>query len=283
MSKFKPKFNFTKAIEEGKRDAENNKLSLVLLGSSGDGKSYTQGTWGCKALYLYFSAGERHGPKSASKCAAAVGTDLVPYCLDRVDGQQLSADDTYDHLLEVLSSMEFLKESGFKAISLDGATELEQVIRGTTEFKKTSSPKDFTEGPITLSMFRRVLSKLHTLQYNLGVHFCVTVHLNVVEKGQHGEVASSHPSLWGYQVATGLVKQFDDIMVIGQLESPKTGDLKHRFQPRAVVAKTAKNFNTHSVTKMVNFSPRLTGVDRDKLPPTMDPNLAALITLKEGK
>jgi hypothetical protein len=266
-------FNFEKAITDAKKDLNNNKLALVLLGSSGNGKSYAQGTFGCKTLYLYAS-GESHGPKSA---ASVGGANIVPVCIDRDGEKALTADESYQRLLDILNNVD--KKHGFGAISIDGASEIETIIRNTTQFKQKAKTT-FDEGPVTLSLFRPILMQLKTLQRDQGVHFCMTCGLNVRDVGDTGEIIESTPALHGFQVATGLIQQFDDVMVIGRMQ--KSEKVGYRLQLLAGVTKTTKDFKTQEVRKTVNFSPRLTGVDITALPGTMEADLSKLITMKAG-
>lgn len=268
-------FDFDKAIAEAKQDVSNKCLFLILLGSSGNGKSYAQGTFGVKTLYLY-TQGESHGPKSAS---ALGGENVIPICIDREGNTPLTADESIKRLYAILDDHEALKKSGIKAISLDGASEIEALIRDTTTFKEKTI-KAFSDGPVELSMFREILNRLKTLQRALKIHVCMTCTLNVKTYSEDGTIMESAPSLHGYQVATGLVQQFDDVMVIGRMErKEKVG---YRLQLLAGVSKTTADFNTKEVKKTMNFSPRLTGADILSLGNTLDANLATLIDLKKG-
>ena len=268
-------FNFDKAISDSKKDLVNNKLALILLGASGNGKSYAQGTFGCPTLYLYTS-GESHGPKAANTPG---GNNILPICIDRDGDTQLKPDDAYKRLLDILGAADKIKALGVGAVTVDGATEIEGLIRETTAFKARAKTT-FDEGPATLALFRPVINALKQLQRDIGVHYCMTCILNVKDFGDDGSVLESTPSLHGYQVATGLVQQFDDVMVVGRLQrGEKVG---YRLQLLAGVTKTTKDFKTHEVRKTFNFSPRLTGVDITALGATLDADLGKLAALKAG-
>lgn len=273
-------FDFDKAIKEAKKDLANKKLFLVLLGSSGNGKSYTQGTFGVKTLYLY-TQGENHGPKSAS----SLGRDnIVPVCIDSDAGEDLSADQAIQRLHSILDSSEWIKKQGFGAISVDGISELEFLIRDTSKFKQmttTDSGKHngFAEGPATLFQFREILKKLKRLQRELDIHVCMTCILNVKSYGEDGTITDSTPQSTGYVVATGLVQQFDDVMIIGKMQ--RKGVTRYRLQLLAEASRSTKD-ETGEIKKTFNFSPRLTGVDILALGSTLDANLAELIQIKQN-
>lgn len=276
-------FDFDKAIKEAQQDLDNKKLFLILLGSSGNGKSYAQGTFGCKTLYLY-TQGESHGPKSASALGAS---NIIPVCIDRDGDKELSSDEAIKRLLLILDDVEGLKKAKFGAIALDGASEIETLIRSTAKFKAatiTDSGKHngFAEGPATLAQFREIMNKLKKLQRTLGVHVCMTCILSVKEYGEDGIIQDSTPVLAGYSVATGLIQQFDDVMIIGRMQ--RKDKVGYRLQLVAGASKVTTDFVTKEVKKTFNFSPRITGIDILALGATLDADLKGLAELKaKGK
>lgn len=268
-------FDFEQAIKDAQSDLVNKSLFLILLGQQGGGKSYAQGTYGGKTLYIY-AQGESHGPRNAKTLG---GTNIMPSCIDRVDGVTLSPDESLKRLHDMLDDIEGIKKMGIKAIALDGATEIEAIIRETKSFKEKTL-KPFTDGPVELAAFREILNKLKKLQRELNVHVCVTCILEVKEVGEDGEILDSTPKLHGYQVAAGLVQQFDDVLVVGRMTK---GEKKaHRFQLLAGVSKTSTDFATKVIKKTVNFTPRITGVDILSLGATLDADLGKLAELKAG-
>jgi hypothetical protein len=271
-------FDLASAIAEGNADLKNNHLGLVILGSSGAGKSRMLGTFGVKTLYLYTS-GESHGPVSA----ASGGSEIVPICLDRAGDKELTADQAYDRLLAVLGDDAGLKKLGIKAVAIDGASEIENIILGTTKWEQAvqigyKGVKAYA-GPVTLAMFRPVMNALTRLQKILGIPYAMTCILNVKELGDGGAIADAEPSLKGYAVAVGIVQQFPDIVVLGQMS--KDGRATPRIQLGADVSRTTKDFNTKEVRKLQNFHPRLTGVNLDNAPETLKPDLSRLVTFKK--
>lgn len=276
-------FNFDAAIAAAKKDQENRALNLLLLGSSGNGKSRAQGTFGVKTLFLY-SSKEDHGAASAG---AAVGGENVNAVRIDVDekGNKLSPDDTYKRLLSILTDVEGIKKQGFGAVSIDSATELEEIIKGTSEYAALLQAKykgvESYAGPLVLSMFRPIIGALKTLRLDSDIHSCMTCILDVVEYGPQGEIAASKPSLAGYNVATGLCQMFGDVMVIGKMNRPD-GTVGFPFQVGAQVSKSTKDFATKEVRKTHNFNIRLTGVDMSTFPEAITSNLALLIKCKKA-
>lgn len=252
-------FDFAGAVKDAQKDLTNSKVFLLLLGASGNGKSYALGTFGVKTLYLY-TQGESHGPKSAKTQGAE---NIVPVCIDRDGEKELTPDLAIKRLHTILDDAEGIKKAGFGAIALDGASELEAVFRDSERFKiaclANGKHNGFAEGPVTLGMFREVLVKLKKLQRELQVHVAMTCILEVKEMSEDGTIESSSPSLQGYMVATGLVRNFDDVMIIGRMQAK--GHVAYRLQLLAAATKVSADFKTKEIKKTFNFSPRLNGVD----------------------
>jgi hypothetical protein len=273
-------FDFAKAIAQAEKDADIKALELIILGQSGGGKSHLIGTLGVKTLYLYFS-GESHGVKSAKKN----GDHVIPICVDHDDaGQPLSADDAYQRLLACLQDVAGLKANGFEAIAIDGATELEAIIRSTLQWKKMclttkGTHSSFEEARSTITMFRPVLNGLKYAQRATGCHIMMTLITDVREYGEHNDVVECAPRLLGYAVAETIIQQFGDVVVVGMMKRNK--EIKGKLQFMTDVGKTSKS-ETGVVKKTINFSPRLLGVDLKDLPPVMDASLPAVLTLKSG-
>lgn len=290
------KFDFTAAIKEGQKRLENKNLALIALGPSGSGKSRLCGTMGVKTLYLHTS-GESHGPASA----AAGGSEILPICIDagpsipskHVDGDgnesmvpsstTVSADEAYKRLLDILDSVAELKKLGVKAIAIDGATELESIIQNTTTWKQRLAAeykgvKSYA-GDLTLSMFRPILLKLQRLQAELGIHYVLTCILSVREYGENNEILDASPSLYGFNVATGLIQQFPDILVIGQVSDGERA--RPAIQLGSHVSKATKDQKSQEVRKLSNFYNRITGADLTTCPDLMKPNLKLVAEIKK--
>lgn len=275
-------FDFDKAVQDAQEELSVRELFALLLGPSGGGKSSLMGTFGEKTLLLY-TTGEDHGPKAA----AALGRDnVVPLCIDYYDGNVLIPDESIDLLYEVLDNHTWLQEQGFRAICIDGATQLELLFRGTTRWKKMCETKNgkhsgFEEPKATNVLFKEVVDKLKTAQRALNVHVAMTCVLDVKALGPHGEIQESAPKLTGYMVAEGLVQQFGDVLVVGRME--KKGKVKHKIQMLAGVTKTSSDADTGEIKKTINYSPRLTCVGLDDLPTLMNADLAEVYAIKQEK
>ncbi len=272
-------FDFKAAIKEAQESAKSTLVGAIVLGSSGSGKSTLMGTFGVKTLYLY-SSGEDHGVKSA---AATKGCDIVPICIDASDGKKLDSDEAYARLIEILNSTEDLKKMGIKAIAIDGASELEAIIRGTAAWTRmcaTSQGKHnaFAEPTATVTLFRPIIATLKELQRSLQAHFAVSCVLDVKDIGTCGEILEAAPRLLGYSVAEAIVQQFGDVLVVGRME--KGGEVKHKLQFMTEIVKSAKD-EAGRLKKSMNFSPRLAGVLN--IPSMLDADLRKVIDLKEGK
>lgn len=273
--------NLSALIKQGQERLKNKSLGLILLGPSGSGKSRACGTLGVKTLYLHTS-GESHGPASA----AGGGSEILPICIDKDGDKILTPDESYQRLLQILAAKDELKKLGVGAVALDGATELEALIQSTNVWKERlkneyKGVKAYA-GDLTLSMFRPILVALQDLQKELNVHYVLTCILHVREVGENNEILDAAPALYGFQVATGLIQQFADVMVIGQVFDGER--LRPAFQLGSSVSKATKDQQTKEVRKLANFHCRLTGADLSEAPALMKPDLARLAKVKaEGK
>lgn len=275
-------FNFASAIKDGQERLKNKNVSLILLGPSGSGKSEFCGSGGVKTLYLHTS-GESHGPASAERGAVKSGGEILPICIDKDGDKQLSADETYARLLEILASGQGLKKLGIGAVALDGATELESLIQNTTAWKarlaaEYKGVKSYA-GDLTLSMFRPILLALQKLQAEINIHYVLTCILTVREYGENNEILDASPSLYGFNVATGLIQQFPDILVIGQVSDGERA--RPAIQLGSHVSKATKDQKSQEVRKLSNFYNRLTGADLTTCPDLMKPNLKLVAEIKK--
>jgi hypothetical protein len=274
-------FNYASAIEQGEKEAESTSLQLILLGQSGAGKSHAIGTLDVPTLYVYFS-GENHGVKAAKKDG---GKKIMPIAVDvGLDGKILPPDQTYERLLALLDDVDGFRKMGFKAIALDGATEIEALIRATSKWRtlclsNKGSHNAFEEPRATVTLFRPILNGLQRLQRETDCHYVMTCVLDVKEYGDSNEVVECSPRLLGYQVAESVVQQFGDIVVVGLMK--RDGVVKPKFQMMTDVVKTSKN-DKGVVKKTINFSCRITGLGVEKLQPYMPASLKELAELKRG-
>ena len=272
-------FDFKKAmVSAAEQQKETNKLSMLVLGQSGSGKSTALGTTGLKTLLLY-TRGESHSP-AASK---VFGKDnIVPVCIDFDGSAALNASQALKRLTDILDSVDDIKAAGFKVIAIDSASEVEAMIRGSNTFTNLVGGNKFKEIDVMIDIMRSVMLKLFDLQQKLGVHVIVTCPLDVKEISSLGEIVDSAPKLLGFRNAEALVQLFADIVVVGAMTNGET--VSHRFQFMAGVSKEQKDASG-SIKKTVNFRPRLTGVNLlEALPDhgTLPANLADIIKMKAG-
>jgi hypothetical protein len=274
-------FDFGKAEKRAIDSKREPLIAAIVLAPPSGGKSYLAGTFGVKTLYLHTS-GEEHGPDSAR----IEGRDLVvPVPIDYDEtGKKLGPDAGLKRLVTILEDVEGVRAAGFKAIVIDGLSELEQLIRNTSQFKieclsKEGNHNGFAEPAATLKGLRPVLDGLRTLQRDARCHYFVTCILDAKEVAEDGQIIDSEPQLLGYKVATSLIPQFPDRLVLGRMQSPE-GKEVHRIQFNASMTKASIDNKTKELKKFTNFAPQLSGVKSDKLPIHMVANMQEVLKLK---
>jgi hypothetical protein len=253
-------------------------LFLIVLGQSGAGKSHVVGTAPGKILYLYLDS-ERHGVASASKN----GANVIGICLDRdKQGNARKADEAYKYGLACLDP-EALKKAGVTSVVIDGLTELEKLIRLTSEFDsacetKTGKRDAFKEPAETVRMLDKYMAALRNAQDRAGVHVIMTGILDVSEVEANGAVATAKPRATAYAVAEGVIQQFPDILVVGKI-TKKDGTSGRAFQTDSDLVRVSKD-EDKKVKRFINFSPRLSGVS--KIPAFIAADLSEVVKLKSG-
>lgn len=273
-------FDFGKAEKVAAARPKDNLVAAIILGPSSGGKSFLMGTFGLKTLLLHTS-GEEHGADSAQ----LAGEGVVPVPLDYdEEGNKLGPDAAYKRLLSILSDLEGIKKAGFKVIAVDGLSELEQLVRATSAWKLACLNKDgvhngFAEPAATCAAIRPVLDQLRTLQKVLRIHYVVSCILDEKKVGEDGEILDSEPQLLGYKVASTLIPQFPDQLVVGRMVDPE-GKEYHRLQFCASVTKTSVDNKTKEVKRFTNFTPRLRGVSSSALPRHMKASMVEVLKLK---
>jgi len=280
------KFNFANAIAATANEVNNKALGALVMGGSGGGKSFLMGTLGVKTLYLY-ALGEDHGPKAAKVNG---GDNIVPLCFNYDDQGELLADEEgaprydaiYANICNILTQGEELKKQGFEAVVIDGVPELEAIIRGTDQWAdkcKTSkgAHNSFSEGPAVNEKLRPIFNMLKDLQRNQGMHYVVTMTLDVQAMGDNGAIEAASPQLSTYAVAETVARQFGDILVVGRMS--KGESVKHKIQFMSKVSRASKDLNG-IVKKAINFTPRLSSVPVEELPAILDADLKEVLKLK---
>lgn len=273
-------FNFKEAQKQAAALLKSDKLFAVILGPSGGGKSTACGTLGTKTLYL-FSGGEDHGPRNA----AAMGGEIVPINIDVfTDDGKLDADATYGRLLEIVSDSAGIKAEKFGAVVLDGIPELESIILRTNQFvtgclTDKGKHNSFAESKVMTHMIKQVLDRLKKLQY-AGLHVAMTCKLDVKSLGDYAAISEASPRLLTYSVAEDFISKCADVLVVSKIDNGE--ERKHMFQFLTDVSRVSKDMDSGKVRKMINFSPRISGLKQEEYPEFVDADLTCIIRMKAG-
>ena len=259
-------------------NVDTSLLFLILLGSSGAGKSHTGGTAPGPVLFLYFGP-ERHGVTSAGKS----GNNIIAVRIDADKaGTPRKPDAAFKFGLETIKP-DVLKAAGIKTVIIDGLSELEKLIRDTTTWadaclSPSGKHNNFAEPAATVKMLDQYLSALRAAQDKAGVHVVMNGILDVQEAESDGSVAMAKPRATGYSVAESVIQQFDDILVVGKVTKPD-GTSAHALQTGADITRISTD-DKKKVKRFINFGCRLSGVK--ELPPFIKADLNAVIALKTG-
>jgi len=271
------------AQADKEKDQSGNSLFCCVLGPSGAGKSHVIGTLGVKTLFLHF-VGEAHGVKSSVKEG---GENIVPVCLDYVDGKMLEPDQVLARLRDILSAPQDIKAAGFKAIVLDGLTELDMAVSESKELKKmclTAAGKvdGFKTTPATKQIMSGIINTFQTVRATIGCHFITTCILTVKEYDDEKAILECSPQLGTFGLAESVLQKFGDRVVVSPLKrvNPKTGEDEevHVFDSRVTASRSSKDQNGN-VKKTINFNSR---IESGNLPSLMKADLSDLLKVKAG-
>lgn len=266
---------FDFAQEETKTLAD--RISMLVAGPSGAGKSHLIGSYPGKLLYLTAGA-EVHGVDAAKK----TGKNITAVYIDRDKTGPISADAALARL-EAATDPESVKAAQFQAIALDGLTELEKLVRASTAFKKMCETKtgghdQFKEGPATITLMDKYLSRIRNLQFDQDLDAIITCIIDVTEINKRtGEIEAGKPRLMSYQVAESMIQQYGDVIIIGKMVNDK-GDSGRVIQMQTELARQSVDNETKEVKKIFGITPRLQGVE--KVPPYIKADLAEVLKLK---
>lgn len=271
-----------KSLKAAKK--QSSPFFALIIGPSGAGKSTLIGTLNKPTLYLYTSV-EDH----AIVAAGAKNKNIIPYCLDRSDkGELLTADQTYERTLEVLSDKSIV--NNVEAIALDSVTEVDQIVRKTSTFKKYITndkgiANTFKEGEAATFHLKQVIEGMKGL-HNLGLHCFATVAALVKTVDEAGGITECTPKLMGFETASDLVRQFQDVLLVSRVNmatesNPEVHPL-HALIFHSNITKQSRDMKGN-VMKTSNFSPRVSGLLVDELPPMMAADLDHLLKIKNEK
>jgi len=254
----------------------DNKLQLLIAGPSGAGKSHLIGTYPGKVLYLTAGA-EIHGVSAARKSSP----NVTAIAIDRDKSGALTADQALARF-DAATDPAAVSASGFQLVALDGLTELEKIVRASTQWKRMCETKggghnNFAEGTATQTLMDRCLQRLRNLQFDLGIDIAVTCILDVTETNKKtGEIEAAKPRLMGYSVAEAAVQQFGDVVVIGQM-TKSDGTSGRVIQMLTELSRQSVDENKE-VKKIFGITPRLQGVTT--VPPYIKADLKSILELK---
>lgn len=259
-------------------------LFAIVFGPSGAGKSSSIGTLNKSTLVLH-SQVESHAATNARANSetpdSIVGMDYSVY----TEENTLDADKTYQNLVSVLKDTELPK--AFEAIALDSWTELQSIVGRTSKFRDMCRTdkgvhNKFAETDSYLALLNEVVQALLNL-HRQGVHIVTTCAALVKEASDDGTEITAKPSLLGFNVGEGLVRNFSDVLFVA-LTRTEENKAEHKLLFNPTVGLVSKD-QKGKVQKMsfANFSPRLSYFKREDLPDITDVNLSKIVTARDAK
>lgn len=253
-------------------------LFAVIIGCPTSGKSTLTGTMRLPTLYLHFLT-EDHG---ATNAGSIKGSEIhaVDVTVIKADGTT-DADATYNNLLAHIKAPDLADHFG--CIVIDGATELEQVIRKSTLFLnrcKALSGKHntYAETGAVVDMFKDVVEILKGW-HKKSIHVLFTL-AGMSKQADASELVEITPVLQGYGVALEFLKNFNDVLLVSRITkeledgSTKTG---HALLFKGNIVRSSKDIKTGQILKSINFSPRLSGILIEDLPELFKADLSLLL------
>lgn len=261
-----------------KADKTNNALFCCVLGESGGGKTHALGTVGEKTLYLLFK-GEKHGSSVIRKEGKE---NIEEILLDFNGTDELAPDDTLARLRSIIQDHAGLEAAGFKAIVIDGLTEVDLCISQTRELKKQCLTKNgdvdhFKVPAVAKQMLHKLVGQLVDLQIKTGIHVITTCILEVKEKDDKGFILDASPKLTTFSVAETALQLFGDRVVVCKVVNSK-GEPVYVFDADFSGRRVSKD-EVGGIKKQFSFGPRVTS---GELPKLMKANLSELIKIKRG-
>lgn len=255
-------------------------MFLLMIGPRASGKSTAAGSSGLRTFFIT-ARREKHGLNAARQSG---GANIVGWLMDLDrDGTQLGADSSIARLhgkLDQLIARPNIAEE-FPVIVFDGFSVMDEIIQDCKNVKMRTLVNQYDKGPAVIEQFISIIDKLLRLYY-LGCHIVATVAASA-EMQSSGEYGTVTPHLQGYKCVDKIIGCFDDIVMVGRLAvEDDAGNVsqQHVFQFGGAMEKFGKTVAGKVVG--VNFSPRITGVSLDHLPPFMNASLAELIEFKRA-
>lgn len=271
-----------KSLKAAKK--QTSPFMALILGTSGAGKSTLIGSLNKPTLYLYAKQ-EDHGVAAAG----ALNKNIVPYCIDYSDkGEKLTPDQTFERTLEVLNDKTIV--DNVAAVAVDGASELDLIIRKTNSFKKgcltdKGVHNNYREGEQVIYHLKQITEAMKNLN-SLGLHCFLTCAAMVKSLDESGAVSEVTPKLQGFDVAHDLIRSFADVLLVARVniatESNPEVHPEHVMLFHSQVSKQSRDLKGN-IMKTANFSPRVSGLLVDELPPMMAADLDHLLKIKNEK
>ena len=266
----------------------NRLLFALLIGRSGSGKSTLAGTLGVPTLFIC-GQNELHGAMSAATKNSEIyrvvynvreETDTGPEFKDFAVGTRLSPDLSLQKLRSVLSS-----DLGptIKAVVFDGYTELDHIIRASSEFDiKCRTDKgqrnSFKETDVSKEMLRGITSLLQE-QVSKGRHAIATLGATHTLSLEPNSPETVKPELLGFNVARTLPYCFSDICFLDTIT--QKGVLRHVLAFNTQASLTQKDV-AGNVKAQDGFTACIRGIPREKLPAFMKADLKQVLALIEN-
>jgi hypothetical protein len=98
--------------------------------------------------------------------------------------------------------------------------------------------------------------------------------------GDKKEVLEASPKLTSYGVASSVIPQFGDVLMIGRMQEDE-GEVQYNFQMGGNVSKVSKEVNGR-VKKMINFSPRISVLNHGvQIPEYIPADFAEILKIKQ--
>lgn len=272
-------FDFDAAVNLSHSFTRPVGLYSIVLGPRGSGKSgVAGGTFGeNRVLFLYLSK-EHHGAESAKGIAKKSGTAkfITEYQIDfdYQKGEHIR-DSTviYDRLLDILRSPSLLEK--YDVLVFDGLSSIDPHIN---EHKEVLKSDQFSKSKTVLRLYDQLGVALKALHYK-GMDVVCTCATEVFHDSERGELIE-RPKLRGIGSANNLIGEFSEVLSLmwytEETEEGKTQRLVFNF--RAITE--AKGRKVSGETQKIDFSPRITGIDKFDIPEIAS---ASMVKLKEFK
>lgn len=248
-----------------KYSLEVKSLNALLIGMMGAGKSTSCASLLRKpTLLLYSQKSESHSPtnvvKGCSLFKDAKPDNLYAVPFDFAEGKELSPDDAIANVFNIIEEAKTMPE--IESVIFDSLTGVSELIQKTKRFDSlTRSPNgarnNFAFSAAATTIYTELIEKLQELNL-VGKRLVVILGAKQVSLDQAtNETISISPTLPFYNVAESLCFKFASVIPIVSKPNPYG---RSCFDFGLEVQKKIKSREDGSVTKYLNFQPRLDAV-----------------------